>query len=217
MIAARRMLLVVLFIGIVSGQESLDERLFSATKQGELSTVQSLLAKGANPNWRASNGWSVLMCATQTPKGKLAIIDALLAKGAQVNGQSADGMTALIVAAHAGRADAVQLLISKKADVNKMSTNGETALLAAAYMKQHGVVEMLLAKGANVNAQTIDTGMTSLMFAAKSGNASRVKSLLAYHADATPKNKEGKTALRLAQDANAAEVVKLLRGAGAAH
>jgi hypothetical protein len=50
MIAARCMLLVVLLIGIVFGQESLDDRLLIATRQGELSTVQSLLAKGAQVN-----------------------------------------------------------------------------------------------------------------------------------------------------------------------
>jgi ankyrin repeat protein len=214
--ATRYMLLALVLAGTVLGQESLDERLLVATKQGELATVQSLLAKGANPNWRGPNGWSLLMSAAQTPKGKLPIMQALLAKGARVNDQSADGMTALIIATHAGRVDAVELLLFKKADVNKMSSNGVTALLAAAYMKQHGMVDMLLAKGANVNAQTSDTGMTPLMYAAQAGNASRVKSLLAYHADTMPKNKEGKTALSLAKSANASEVVKLLESANAA-
>ena len=111
----------------------------------------------------------------------------------------------------------VQLLLSKGADVNKKTTNGGTALLAAAYMKQPGMVDMLLAKGANANAQTIDTGMTPLMFAAQAGNAEIVKSLLAHQANIDQNNREGKSAVTLAEDGNATEVVKLLRSAGATH
>ena len=72
---------------------------------------------------------------------------------------------------------------------------------------------MLLARNADVDAQKPDNGMTPLMFAAHKGDAGIVKSLLAHGTNISRKNKEGKTALALAQEAHAMESVKLLTDA----
>jgi ankyrin repeat protein len=175
MIAARYLVLAVMAVATVSGEESLNDRLILAARQGNLSAVRSLIERGA-----------------------------------ELNAQSAEGNTALIQAVHARNADVVKWLLSKGADVNRKTNVGFTALMAAAYMKQQGIVDMLLARNAEVDAQKADTGMTPLMFAAHEGDAGIVKSLLARGANVRLKNNEGKTALALAEDAQAIDAVKLL-------
>lgn len=251
------LLLLMAILGSSSAQQSLDDQLVLAAGQGQFSTVQGLiakganpnyigpqgvtpliaalhpgdeksplgsgspeifkflLAKGANPNWRAqASGYTLLIAAVDCCR--IEIVQALLAKGVDVNGQDNEGETALVRAAFAARPAVVQALLAKGADVNKATTGGVTALMAAAYNKQPATAEMLLAKGANPNAQTTTDLMTPLMWAARAGSTEIVKALLARYANPNRRNKDGKTALTLAEDANATEIIKLLRNAGAA-
>ena len=66
--------------------------LIRAAKKGDISTVQTLLAKGAEVNAKdakIAGGWTALIYAAQF--GHLAIVQALLAKGADVNAKLVGG------------------------------------------------------------------------------------------------------------------------------
>jgi ankyrin repeat protein len=72
----------------------------------------------------------------------------------------------------------------------------------------------LLNRGANVNAKDKD-GKTPLMLAAVQDHDLIVRSLLENDADVNVKDKDGNTALMLAIEKEYAEIVELLKQAGA--
>jgi len=71
----------------------------------------------------------------------------LISKGYSVNTPDDTGNTALLVAANAGRADAVKMLLSLQADPEYHASSGWTPLLLAAYQGHDDVVQTLLASG----------------------------------------------------------------------
>lgn len=79
----------------------------------------------------------------------------------------------------------------------------------AAFKDQNECIELLLKKGAQIDSQNYH-GYTALHTAAEKGNKAGVLLLLTHGADKTIKDKEGKTALDLAQQRNRHKVVKLL-------
>jgi ankyrin repeat protein len=158
-----------------------------AAERGDLSSVTSSLAKGADINARNNNGQTALMLACSG--GHKDVVQFLIAKGADVNltttaqiitamkmsaGFSGTaeiysiGSTALIFASEHGHKEVVQLLLSKGAKVNAKTDWGDTALLNASAYGHKEVVQMLLAKGADVNIKT-QNGATALSVASRNG------------------------------------------------
>jgi hypothetical protein len=62
--------------------ESLENQLFSASKNGDWESVKVLLDRGADPN-TAIDGYTVLMVASQ--EGHLEVVKVLLDRGADIN------------------------------------------------------------------------------------------------------------------------------------
>src|ERR1700722_10722117 len=79
-------------------ERPIDQKLFTAVRDGNAKAVENLLTKGANANAIEANGWTPLISAdTPGPKVNLAIVRLLLAKGAKVNYKQPDqGWTPLM-------------------------------------------------------------------------------------------------------------------------
>jgi ankyrin repeat protein len=89
--------------------------LMVAATNGSAAVVQTLLAAGADPNVRATDGSTPLMTAAAS--GSVDAVKALLDRGAEVNAQeTARGETALMFAAAANRGPVVRLLIERGAN-----------------------------------------------------------------------------------------------------
>jgi len=189
--------------------------------------VPILTAAGANPNAREGGpqGETALMSAANV--GEAESVKALLKAGADAKATDAQATTALHYAARMNRAsmqslkipdaqyvETIKALVGAGTPVDaKTKGSGETALLMAA---KEGHVEMskaLIAAGANVNAKDGYEQSTALMFAAKDGNADLAKLLVDAKADVNARDRNGKTALKFAEDYP--EVAALLKAGGA--
>jgi ankyrin repeat protein len=162
-----------------------DAQLIQAAKDGNLSTVQTLLAQGADINAKGKYGTTALMDAVR--KGHTKIVEVLLANGADVNAKDDKlGSTALMSAAMKGHTETVEALLAKGADVNAKDKDGFTALTFAAFSGNTKTVEVLLAQGADVDAKDKD-GETALMLATQMGHTEIAEALSAKGANANAK------------------------------
>jgi ankyrin repeat protein len=200
------LLLLMSMCRSASGQQ-LNLRLLEAAKAGDKAQVQTLLAKGADPNTRGKDGSTPLIWMASL--GLTDGVDALLEKGAYVNAKDKTGWTALMGAARKGHSDTVRALLEKGAYVDAQDNNGWTALMSASASPHPETVRALLEKGADVNAKD-KTGWTALMGAAGSGQLESVRALLTKGADRNARNRDGRTALTVASDRNYSEVIALL-------
>jgi hypothetical protein len=125
--------------------------------------------------------------------------------------------TPLAIAVLRGNYEIIGLLIDHGANVNAAaSPNGQTVLHCVAALDQDApeMVTYLLQRGAEVNVAGEDR-VTPLMLASAGGHAETVKVLLTARPDLELRSAAGKTAIDLAAAADHADVVSLLRLAGA--
>jgi ankyrin repeat protein len=144
--------------------------------------------------------------------GDSAAVASLLASGADVNARDREGSTALMFAAMRGDAKMVQALLDAGADPNLKDANGETALLLGA-ARGVEIVRALLSEGADPNLADGE-GQTPLLVAAENQPES-VRLLIESGADVNHLDDFGVGALTIAEASGSAEIVALLRGAGA--
>jgi ankyrin repeat protein len=152
-----------------------------ATRHDDLTTVQALLARGAEVD--AANRYGVTALSLACQNGNTRVVDALLATGADVNKALHGGETPLMTAARVGRPEVVRALLARGADANaKLSPSGQTALMWAAAEGHTAAVEQLLAAGAEFRA-AVTSGFTPLLFAVRGGHGAVVQRLLAAGVD----------------------------------
>lgn len=138
------------------------------------------------------------------------------------NSFSPDGFTPLGLAAFFGHLEIVNTLLMYHADPNTASNNAaRVAPLHSAVAGDHyEIATKLIEAGANVNAVQAD-GFTPLMGAAQNGNLEMARLLVNHSADVTTRTDKGSsrfpdaTALTLARQANAGEVMRFLELVGA--
>jgi ankyrin repeat protein len=241
----RRLQLCVLFMGLAlaatpalaarssrdgfsgPGRGKLGPDLFLAITHGDLASVESLLARGADPNAQSSLGDTPMLAAAgsrQAPMveallragakldaptlygtaltgaaagGSAPVIKLLLARGADVHAQRPDGITVLMYAALNGDPEIVRDLLSRKADVDAKDGDGAAALTYAARNGHVDAGRVLLTRGAVVDAADSHR-WTALMNAAVNGHAEFVKLLLEKGAKANAREEKGRTPLILA-------------------
>lgn len=209
--------------GEATGQ---DLQLIEAAEAGDLATLEALIKAGADVNARDYIGETALMHAALN--GNVAIVKALIDAGADVNAATSEWTdlatrrwTALMLAAEYSHPDVVEALIQGGADVNARDSNGKTALMYAAEIGDVAVVKALIQAGADVNAATrgwaelATRRWTALMFAAANGNVAIAKALIDAGADVNAKDRNGNTALSIANKYDKGAVVNLLIAAGA--
>ena len=174
--------------------------LMYAACNGKPSTVQKLLAAGADPTLKNKDGRTALNLAKTKghtkgrahQRNKTECIRRLVAEARsdEINRQMRQ-------AAAYGSTAQMNGLLDRGAKVHSTDGDGKTALHRAA-IGHDGCVDSLVKRDANLNAQD-DDKRTPLMAAAVNGRPSIVQKLLAAGADPTLKDKDGKTALDLAE------------------
>jgi ankyrin repeat protein len=187
--------------------------LMEACEHDHRSTAELLLAHGANINYCSRFGTALTTAAAM---GDLPMVRFLVARGADVNVQDA---YRTILAAAVEHPDVLSYLLNHGAKVNKPAKWDITPLGRAAFLGATAGIKVLLAHGANIN-HVDGNGDTPLMSAAGEGHVQAVQALIQGGANVnlrTWHHGAGKklSALQIAQQAGHAEVVRLLKQAGA--
>ena len=198
--------------------------LLAMRRNPDATAIQALQKAGGDINAFDPNGMTALIHSTLI--GSVSEIRVLLVRGAKIDLTDSGGDTALMIAAQLGWDEIVRLLLDHGAKVDTQDSKGLTALMLTtigshgpsalikkAYTQRLRAMRMLIDKGANVNLKSND-GVAPLMLAAHHGNVEMVKALLKKHADVTPRDAKGRTALQIAMRRNQSpDVVRLLKGA----
>ena len=203
-----------------------------AAYQLDAGLVGELLSHGAKADTQNRYGASPL---SEAVKGANAdIVEMLLAAGAHPEAPNADGETALMLAAKTGSTEVAKKLLDAGADVNALEAwRDQTPLMWAAEGGFAEMVDLLIAHGADVHARAATNdwgsqitsepraqyrptgGLTPLLYAARSGCAACVKSILAAGEAIDRPTPDGVTALMLAIDNYEFDTAKALLEAGA--
>jgi len=125
-----------------------------------------------------------------------------------------DGVTALMRAARDGEKDNVIALLEQGVDVNARDAFGWTALTYGAAKGDKGIVKALLEKGVDMNAGG-EIDYSPLMAAAAYGRNSIIELLIEKGVDLNRKDKNGVSALDVANRAKQKKATEILKKAGA--
>ena len=153
--------------------------LHTASAEGNIEIVQSLLDGGADVNDRNEFHQTALLMALWEKKFEVARL--LIKYGADVNFPNGVGWTPLQVAAQDGNSEIVHVLLDHGADVNAKKMDDWTALHLASCLDYFDVVKALLERGANVHGRN-DQGQTPCQLAVIFGHQEITRLLLAYGA-----------------------------------
>ena len=201
--------------------------LHAAATRGDLFAVKQLIAAGAAPDRRASDGQTALglalaggrsdlaswldwhgwrlprraLVATDLPAAAIAgdqdAVERLLDLGFPIDTTDAQGCTALLRAAGDGHIKLVEFLLSRGADPRIAARSGASPLSAAISRRHGSIVERLLKADCNLE-QRLPGGVTVLMLAAALGMPEVVARLLHAGADLRATDAHGLTALHCA-------------------
>jgi ankyrin len=175
--------------------------LWTASLNGSGAMVRRLLQAGANPNAALLVGETPVMVASRS--GKPEVVEQLLAKGANVNARAARGQTALMWAVAQKHADVVKVLLAHGADVHARSEVWSQVMA----VPPHGLLEY--------NRAIPHGGDTALMFAARVGDLTSAKLLVAAGANVNDADAWGVSATVLATHSGYGELVEFLLDHGA--
>ena len=184
------------------------EDFFSAIRQDDARTVQSLLVRGFDANTRDPSGLHGLYLAVREPSPKVAAVLLAWSK-TEIEARTPQDESPLMIAALNGQLDLAVRLIERGADVNKP---GWTPLHYASTRGHLAMMRLLLEHHAYIDAES-PNGTTPLMMAAHYGTTDAVKLLLQDGADPLPRNQQNMTAIDFAQRAGRNDVVELIAAA----
>lgn len=143
--------------------QSAHASLSSAAKKGDLATVETLIAEGADLDEADFRGNTPIYLAAS--KGHADVVEALAQAGADVDVDNSFGSTPLHVASRYGYVDVIRVLVTYGADIDAVSRPAGTSNLL-----NDGSSSGLLRRGPEA--------ATPLMKAARSGQLDAVKTLI---------------------------------------
>ena len=164
--------------------------------------ARELIARGANPKARASDGRTPLHLASKSSHFDVAKL--LIQSGADASATDGSGQTPMFLAVRSTSIE--KELLQAGASVNATDHEGKTPLHYAARVSL-ATVKLLLEKGAKLNARD-RAGNTPLHEAAALGPPYFAENLIRLGADPAIRNNEGRTAEQLAQQSASAKVKK---------
>lgn len=152
--------------------------LHQAAANGDLATVQQLIAGGAKVDQRDGTGLTAFLVACRFDRCN--VVEYLLRAGASVKAQNKQGWTGLHVAGFGGYETLAQMLIDHGGDVNtRTSGPNYTPLHMAAGSGHASVAAMLIKAGSDVNA--LAKGGESVKHLAARNGHTNVLQLLVQH------------------------------------
>jgi ankyrin repeat protein len=209
-------------LAVPSHQPCSQTALQSAVERDSITLVQFLIAKGANPNERATDcehPVTTLQQALFKTPINIDIVSALIGAGANANEIAhPKAFRPLRLAAAKRSVEAVQILLKAGACTALTSEDKDTALQAAVVRQNADLIQILLDAGADVNgpAGTVYR-RTALQAAAEDRNTDILELLLSHGADvnAPAGPPDGITALQGAAMVGRLKNVLILLKAGA--
>ena len=187
--------------------ENLDEKMLAAAVNGDLPTVEDLVAQGANINY--TDAWGNRAVFAAAWEGNTQALDLFYKLGAKISFEDAN---LLCNAAFNGKVDSVKWLLDKGEDPDfSFADTGENALhyticKTSEIDERMKIVKILIEAGTDVNKKTVAgkptlcfmrdaylKGETPLHRAAAFGNITMIKMLLDAGADPSMKDANGDT------------------------
>jgi ankyrin repeat protein len=147
-----------------------------AAREGDLATIENLLAVGTAVNEPENDGSTALLWSVY--HGDPEMVSALIDAGADVNAANRLGVAPLLQAARTGDEPILRILLDHGADLSKAALAGETPLMAAARTGSEAAVALLLERGSDPDAVEDYQGQSALMWAAGEGHVGVVRQLL---------------------------------------
>ena len=172
-------------------QEKLNRALVDAAATGKVKDADKLLNRGADVNFRESDGSTPLHMAVSYPE----MIKFLIGKGAKVDAADNEHAQPIHCAAFRGHLESVKLLVKAGADCESKGPGGDSPIYLACCLSditeksdRLGLVKYLLGKGVKVDALD-DMLNTPLAIAVENSSYAIVEMLVKAGANVNAKNK----------------------------
>lgn len=175
--------------------------------------VEYLISKGAIVD-RIGGDLKSTPMHWATRQNHLQMVVLLMRHGADPNCVDGEGCTTIHLAAQLGHSVILAFLIAKGIDVDLPDENGKTPLMWSAF-RIHSMDPVRLLTTFNANPRVTDhNGNTALHYAAMGGNAMVCTLLLKLGVPVDAQNKDGLTAIEIAESKKFVAVVKRLEMEG---
>jgi len=174
-------LAVMLFISSQSAVIGAELDIVTATKEGRLAKLESLLKEKVDVNAAQADGTTALAWAVYN--NDMQAVDILIKAGADVNASNDYSVNSLHLACTNENPAITGKLLQAGANPNNAKWTGETPLMTCANTGDTESVRQLVAKGADVNTKESRQDQTALMWAAAEKNSEIVKILINAGAD----------------------------------
>ncbi|KAL2672434.1 hypothetical protein Neosp_013144 [[Neocosmospora] mangrovei] len=200
------------------------ETMLDAVRSQNKQYVRALISRGVGLTGRSKQGFTALhYCAFDND---VAMGQLLIKNGAQLNTKDFHLRSPLRLALSLPSYEFAQLLVDSGhflgvarellkagANPNHASNDGRNAMYWALYCGNVELFKLLIEHGGDVNYRWQHDECTLVMMAAERGNMDILRVLVDAGADVGGQNKDGETALDLAQQKNKKHVVEFLQKA----
>lgn len=194
------------YLKMYASAADLGAQLYYAAQAGGAEECRKLIAEGADPSWRQSDGTTPLSVSCYG--GFVDIAAMLLDSGAEVETTNPYGITPLWVACSRGELEVASLLLSRGAQINRADSDKVQPLHIASQKGHVDVVRHLLDRGAYVDSVT-SSRATALCLASQWNHEPVARLLLSRGAAVDALSDEG-TPLWIASHNSHGDVVRLL-------